>query len=124
MVLSVDVVHHLLEHGAMGRRVLQLVEADEVVNHFMNHRVFNLFLRHVDARVEAQPEIVVLHPSVLSPALPEGANAQERLGIAELDGDSGEIPRKTKTVELIKLLLYVWNGGPHLCFYQDIQRRN
>ena len=106
---TVDVVHDLTEEAPVCRRVLQLVVADVVVYHLVDDDVLQLALRQVDTRVDAQAEVVELCPAEQGPALLVRTLPEERLRVAELHGNPGELAAEHQPVELPELLLDIRN---------------
>ena len=56
-VLLIDILHHLTEHGAMRRCVLQLVETYIVVDHLVDESVLQLLLREIKPPADAQGKV-------------------------------------------------------------------
>ena len=98
----------------MGRSVLQLIIADEVMNHLVDNSIFDFCFRKVNAGIDTQLEVIAYLLAVLSFSGLERTNTQESLRITELYGQFGELPGKHLLVELLKLLFDIWYRCLHL----------
>lgn len=93
---GVDACHLAAEERAVGGSVIPLIDSDIVVNHLVEDGVFDKVLREVDAGIDTQDEIRVLHSAEQAAALlAEAEFAEEALRIAQPNGD-----RMQKTIEI------------------------
>lgn len=59
VALGVDARHLTAEEPAVGGGVAEVIEGDEIMDHLMEDRVLDEFLREVEAGVDAEDEVLV-----------------------------------------------------------------
>lgn len=118
----VEVVHHLPEHPAVGRRILDSVHEDMVVDHFVKNDIFEFRFGEVEDCADSQGEMFEADdfPEYVS-FTDKGHLAQKCAGVGELDRYGGKRTVEAEFVEMVKRLSDVFDGRFHVdCFCKII----
>ena len=108
VTICVDARHLAAEEPAVGGGVAKLIDRDIIMDHLMEDGVLNEVFGEVDARVDAEDEVLVAKRSKEPRAAAgKGHFAEEGARVRELDRDRRQGRSKETGVELIKAGLYV-----------------
>ena len=112
VAIGVNARHLAAEEPAVGGGVAKLIDRDIIMDHLMENGVLDEVFGEVDARVDAEDEVLVAKRSKEPRAATgKGHFAEESARVRELDRDRRQRRSKETDVELIKAGLYVRDGG-------------
>lgn len=112
VAIGVDARHLAAEEPAVRRGVAKLIDRDIIMDHLMEDGVLDEVFGEVDARVDAEDEVLVAKRSKEPRATTsEGHLAEEGASVREFDLNRRQGRSKETGVELVKAGLYVWDGG-------------
>ena len=112
VTVGVDARHLAAEEQAVGGGVAKLIDRDIIMDHLMEDGVLDEVFREVDARVDAEDEVLVSDRSEEPRAAAgKGHFAEAGARVRELDWDRRQGRSKETGVELVKAGLYVRDGG-------------
>ena len=110
VTVGIDARHLAAEEPAVGGGVAKLIDRDIIMDHLMEDGVLDEVFREVDARVDAEDEVLVSDRSEEPRAAAgKGHFAEEGARVREFDRDRRQGRSKETGVELIKAGLYVWD---------------
>lgn len=112
VAIGVDARHLAAEEPAVRRGVAKLIDRDIIMDHLMEDGVLDEVFGEVDARVDAEDEVLVAKRSK-EPRAAAGKShfAEEGAGVREFDRNRWQGRSKETGVELVKAGLYVRDGG-------------
>ena len=117
VAIGVDARHLAAEEPAVGGGVAKLIDRDIIMDHLMEDGILDEVFREVDARVDAEDEVLVSDRSEEPrAAASEGHLAEEGARVREFDRDWRQGASKETGVELVKAGLYVRDRGGQLGF--------
>ena len=112
VAIGIDARHLAAKEPAVGGGVAKLIDRDIIMDHLMEDGVLDEVFREVDARVDAENEVLVSDRSEEPRAAAgKGHFAEEGARVREFDRDRRQGRSKETGVELIKAGLYVRDGG-------------
>lgn len=115
VAIGVDARHLAAKEPAVRRGVPELIDRDIIMNHLMENGVLDEVFGEVDARVDAEDEVLVAKRSK-EPRAAAGKShfAEEGARIREFNRNRWQGRSKETCVELVKAGLYVRDGGGHV----------
>lgn len=112
VTIGVDARHLAAEEPAVGGGVAKLIDRDIIMDHLMENGVLDEVFGEVDARVDAEDEVLVAKRSKEPRAAAgKGHLAEESARVREFDRDWRQGRSKETGVELVEAGLYVRDGG-------------
>ena len=112
VAFGVDTLHLGAEEFAVCGSVTKLVDGDVIMDHLMEDGVLDEVFGEVDARVDAEDEVLVSGRSEEPRAAAGKCHfAEEGARVREFDRNQRQRRSKETGVELVKAGLYVWDGG-------------
>ena len=112
VAIGIDARHLAAKEQAVGGGVAKLIDRDIIMDHLMEDGVLDEVFREVDARVDAEDEVLVSGRSEEPRAAAGKCHfAEEGARVREFDRNQRQRRSKETGVELVKAGLYVWDGG-------------
>ena len=107
VAIGIDARHLTAKEPAVRGCVTKLIDRDIIMDHLMEDEVFG----EVDARVDAEDEVLVAKRSKEPRAAGKSHFAEEGARVREFDRNRWQGRSKETCVELVKAGLYVRDGG-------------
>ena len=115
VAIGVDARHLAAKEPAVGGGVAKLIDRDIIMDHLMEDGVLDEVFGEVDARVDAEDEVLVADRSKEPRAATrEGHLAEESARVREFDRDRRQGIVKETGVELVKAGLYIRDSWGHV----------
>ena len=108
---QVYVIHHLPKNFSMSTSVLNAVEMNIIMYHFVDDSILHFIFRQVKANADTETEVVKFQLTEQFPSFLIYKHAKEGLGVAQLNGKNREFIIKDKMIKLPKLIFnifYCW----------------
>ena len=111
VAIGIDARHLAAKEPAVGGGVAKLIDRDIIMDHLMEDGVLDEVFGEVDARVDAEDEVLVAKRSK-EPRAAAGKShfAEEGARVREFDRNRRQGRSKETCVELVKAGLYVRDG--------------
>ena len=126
VAFGVDSFHFTAEELAVRGGVAEVVDGNIIVNHLMEDSILDEFFRQIVTGVDAQFEVGIgpFTDRRNSGAKEPGGEreiaafdvrhlAEKGAGIGEFDGDRRQRPVEKADIEVIEMLLNIWQGWNH-----------
>ena len=111
VAIGIDARHLTAKEPAVRGCVTKLIDRDIIMDHLMEDGVLDEVFGEVDARVDAEDEVLVAKRSKEPRAAGKSHFAEEGARVREFDRNRWQGRSKETCVELVKAGLYVRDGG-------------